>query len=199
MLSLGGVRQKAQVARRRPGIQKVGLFFDGGRLAFLDVVFIPGGNLGDVGAGLFDDALAAEAGVELEAGCHVEAIEFEVFGFGDAVGTLLEEHVAGGAGGDATAGVVHEDAVVFGDVEEAHGKAVAVVGHSVVGKLDGLVFGLEGDAHHVFGGRLGEVDFGERGGFVIRHDLSSLERAGALCRDDVRIWHEASRLEVGSW
>jgi hypothetical protein len=152
----------------------VGLFFDGGGLAFLDVVFVPGGDLGDVGAGLLDDALAAEAGVELEAGGHVEAIELEVFGFGDSFGTLLKEHVAGGAGGDATAGVIHEDAVVFGDVEKAHGEAVAVVGHGVVGELYGFVFGLEGDADHIFSGRLGEVDFGEGGGFVIRHDLSSL-------------------------
>ena len=164
-----------------------GLLFDGGGLAFLDVVFVPGGNLGDVGAGLLDDALAAEAGVELEAGGHVEAIELEVFGFGDAFGALLEEHVAGGAGGDATAGVVHEDAVVFGDVEEAHGLAVAVVGQGVVDKLDGFVFGLEGDADHIFSGRLGEVDFGESVAFVIRHDSSSLERAGVLCRGGGRI------------
>ena len=148
-----------------------GLLFDGGGLAFLDVVLVPGGNLGDVGAGLLDDALAAEAGVELEAGGHVEAIELEVFGFGDAFGALLEEHVAGGAGGDATAGVVHEDAVVFGDVEEAHGEAVAVVGHGVVYEFDGLVFGLEGHANDVCGGGLGEVDFGEGGAFVIRHNI----------------------------
>jgi hypothetical protein len=164
-----------------------GLLFGGGGLAFLDVVFVPGGDLGDVGAGLLDDALAAEAGVELEAGGHVEAIELEVFGFGDAFGTLLEEHVAGGAGGDATAGVVHKDAVVFGDVEEAHGLAVAVVGHGVVDEFYGLVFGFEGDADHVFSGRLGEVDFGERSAFVIRHDFSSLERARVLCRGRRRI------------
>jgi len=165
----------------RAGRLQVGLFFDGGGLAFLDVVLVPGGNLGDIGAGLLDDALAAEAGVELEAWGHVEAIEFEVFGFGDALGTLLEEHVAGGAGGDSSAGVVHKDAVVFGDVEEAHREAVAVVGHGVIDELDGFVFGFEGDADHIFSGRLGEVDFGERGAFVIRHDFSSLERARALC------------------
>jgi len=69
--------------------------------------------------------------------------------------------VAGGAGGDATAGVIEEDAVVFGDVEEGHGLAVTFVGEGVEGELDGLVFGLEGDADHVGGGRLGEVDFWE--------------------------------------
>jgi len=160
--------------RRARGRRFWELFFYGGGLAFLDVVFVPGGNLGDVGAGLLDDALAAEAGVELEAGGHVEAVELEIFSFGDAFGALLEEHVAGGAGGDATAGVVHKDAVVFGDVEEAHGLAVAVVGHGVVDEFYGLVFGFEGDADDVVGGRLGEVDFGERSAFVIRHDSSSL-------------------------
>jgi hypothetical protein len=182
-----------------------GLFFYGGWLAFLDVVFVPGGDLGYVGAGLFDDALAAEAGVELEAGGHVEAIELEVFGFGDAFGTLLEEHVAGGAGGDTTAGVVHKDAIVFGDVEEAHGLAVAVVGHGAVGEFDGLIFRFEGDADHIFSGRLGEVDFGERSAFVIRHDFSSLERARLLCsgRRKNRAWlggcstGRASRLLLG--
>ena len=142
------------------------LFLDGGGLAFLDVVLVPGGDLGDVGSGLLDDALAAEAGVELEARGEFEAVEFEVFGFGDSFGALLQEDVAGGAGGDSTAGVVEEDAVVFGDVEEGHGLAVTFVGEGVEGKLDGLVFGLKGDADHVLGGRLGEVDFGESS-FVI--------------------------------
>ena len=110
----------------------------------------------------------------MEAGGHVEAIELEVFGFGDAFGALLEEHVAGGAGGDAAAGVVHKDAVVFGNVEEAHGLAVTVVGHGVVDEFDGLVLGLEGYANDVVGGRLAEIDFGEGRSFVIRHDFSSL-------------------------
>jgi hypothetical protein len=156
------------------------LLFDGGGLAFLDVVLVPGGDLGDVGAGLLDDALAAEAGVELEAGSHVEAVELEVFGFGDSLGTLLQEDVAGGAGGDASAGVVEEDAVVFGDVEEAHGLAVAVVGQGIEDELDGLVFGFEGYADDIFGGGLGEVDFGEGGAFVIGHDFSILGQKLAL-------------------
>lgn len=147
----------------------------------MNVVFVPGGNLGDVGSGLFDDALAAEAGVELEAGGHVEAVELEIFGFGDAFGAFLEEHMAGGAGGYASAGVIHKDVVVLGDVEEAHGLAVTVVGHGAVGELDGFVFRLEGDADHVGGGRLGEVDFWE-GVLVIRHNLSSLVLVGGLCR-----------------
>ena len=142
------------------------LFLDGGGLAFLDVVLVPGGDLGEVGAGFLDDALAAEAGVELEAGGEFEAVELEVFGFGDAFGTLLQEDVAGGAGGDATAGVVEEDAVVFCDVEKGHGLAVALVGEGIEGELDGLVFGLKGDADHVLGGGLGKVDFWERS-FVI--------------------------------
>jgi len=137
------------------------LFLNGGGLAFLDVVFVPGGDLGDVGSGLLDDALAAETGVELEAWGELEAIELEVLGFGDAFGTLLQKDMAGGAGGDATAGVVEEDAVVFGYVEEAHGLTVALVGESVEGELDCLVFGFKGYADHIFGGGLGKVDFGE--------------------------------------
>jgi hypothetical protein len=169
----------------------VGLFLGGGGLAFLDVVLIPGGDLGDVGARLLDDALAAEAGVELEAGGHVEAIELEVFGLGDSLGALLQKDVAGGAGGDASAGVIEEDAVVFGNVEEAHGLAVAVVGQSIEGKLNGLIFGFEGHADYVFSGRLGKIDFREGGAFVIRHNSSSLVRAGALCSTRGRIgWSE---------
>ena len=142
----------------------VGLFLHGGGFAFLDVVLVPGGDFGYVGSGFFDDALAAEAAVELQAGCEVEAVEFEVFGFGDAFGALLEEDVAGGAGGDAAAGVVEEDVVVLGDVEEGHGQAVAFVGKGVEGELYGFVLGLEGDADHVWRGRLGEIDFRERVG-----------------------------------
>jgi len=76
--------------------------------------------------------------------------------------------VAGGAGGDAAAGVVEEDVVVFGDVEEGHREAVALVGEGVEGELYGFVLGLEGDADHVWRGRLGEIDFRERD-FVFRH------------------------------
>jgi len=157
---------RAKDARRGWGTQ--GLFLDGGGFAFLDVVLVPGGDFGYVGAGFFDDALAAEAAVELQAGGEVEAVELEVFGFGDAFGTLLEEDVAGGAGGDAAAGVVEEDVVVFGDVEEGHREAVAFVGEGVEGELYGFVLGLEGDADDVWRGRLGEIDFRERD-FVFRH------------------------------
>jgi len=59
-------------ARRGWGTQ--GLFFDGGGFAFLDVVLVPGGDFGYVGSGFFDDALAAEAAVELQAGGEVEAV-----------------------------------------------------------------------------------------------------------------------------
>ena len=59
-------------ARRGWGTQ--GLFFDGGGFAFLDVVLVPGGDFGYVGSGFFDDALAAEAAVELQAGGQVEAV-----------------------------------------------------------------------------------------------------------------------------
>ena len=85
--------------------------------------------------------------------------------------------MAGGAGGDAAAGVVEEDAVVFGHVEEAHGLAVAFVGERADGELDGFVFGLEGDADDVFGGGLGKIDFRKRVGFVFRHVWFDSSRA----------------------
>jgi hypothetical protein len=150
------------------------LFFDNsGRFAFLHVVLVPRRDFSDVGAGLFDDALAAEAAVELQARGKFEAVELKFFGFGDPSFTLLEVDVAGGAGGYAAAGVVEEDTVVFGDVEERHREAMAVVRHGAVGELYGFVFGLKGDADHVFGRGLGEIDFGERD-FVFRHVCSSV-------------------------
>ena len=146
----------------------------GGGFAFLDVVLVPAGDLDDVGAGLFDDGLAAEAAVELQPRGEFHAVELFFFGLGDAGFALLDEEMAGGAGADAAAGVVEEDVEVFGDVEEAHGLAVAVVGQRVEGEFDGLVLWLEGDADHVGRGWLGEIDFGERLGFVIGHFSSSL-------------------------
>ena len=55
-----------------------------GGFAFLDVVAVPLGDFDDVGAGLFDDGLAAQAGVELDVGGGLHAVEFEVFGFAEA-------------------------------------------------------------------------------------------------------------------
>jgi hypothetical protein len=152
----------------------VGLFFDGGGLAFLDVVLVPGGDLGDVGAGFFDDALAAEAAVELQAGGEVEAVELEVFGFGDALLALLQKDVARGACGYSAAGMVQKDAVVFGDIEKAHRLSVAVVGQRAEFKFDSLVLRLKGHAHHIRRGRLGEVNFRVRFGIVFGHISTSL-------------------------
>ena len=44
------------------------LLYYGGGLAFLYVVLVPGGDFGDVGSWLFDDALTTQAAVELQAG-----------------------------------------------------------------------------------------------------------------------------------
>ena len=160
--------------------ERVELLLDGRGLAFLDVVLVPGWNFGDVGAGLFDDALTAEAAVELQAGSHVEAVEFQIFGFRDAFGTLLQEDVAGGAGRDAAAGVVEEDAVVFCNVEETHGLAVAVVRERAEGELDGFVFGLERDADDVLSRWFGEIDFWERCCFVFGHVIFHSTVLGSL-------------------
>ena len=78
--------------------------------------------------------------------------------------------MAGRARANTAAGVVEEDVVVFGDVEDAHRLSVAVVRQGVEEEFDGLALGLEGDAHHVFSRWLGEVDVGERIG-MIGHSL----------------------------
>ena len=88
-------------------------------LAFLHVVAVPLGDFDDVGAGLFDDCLAAEARVQLDVRGGLHAVELQVFGLADAACALLHMHVAGGAGADAAAGVVEEDAVVLRHIEEA--------------------------------------------------------------------------------
>jgi hypothetical protein len=129
-----------------------------GGLAFLHVVAVPLGDFDHVGAGLFDDGLAAEAAVELDVRRGLHAVELEVFGLAEARCTLFHVDVAGCTGADASAGVVEEDVVVLGDVEEAHGQAVALVGEAVEGELDGAALGEKGDADHAFGGWLGEVN-----------------------------------------
>ncbi len=169
--------------------------------AFLDVVTVPLGNLDGVGTGLFNDGLAAEAAVELDIGGSLHAVELEVFGLGDAPCTLFDVDVAGGAGADATAGVVEEDAVVFGDIKEAHGRAVALVGEGVESELDRLTLGLEGDADHSFGGGYGEVIHGKRRGGVIGHCFLILPGAGPVYADTVASQHvrdAVSRLLCGS-
>jgi hypothetical protein len=129
-------------------------------LALLNIVAIPLGDFNDIGSGFFDDGLAAKARVQFDSGGGFEAVEFEVFGLAEAAGSLLYVQVAGGAGADSAARVVEKDVVVFGDVEEGHGLAVAFIGERVEGELDGAAFGLEGDAHHVLGRRGGKIDFG---------------------------------------
>ena len=47
-----------------------------GGFAFLDVVAVPFWDFDDVGAGFFDDGLAAETGVELDVGGGLHAVEF---------------------------------------------------------------------------------------------------------------------------
>jgi hypothetical protein len=122
------------------------IFSEGERLAFRGVVAVPLGDFYDVVAGPGDDGLAAESAVELLVGGHVEAVDFVVFGFRDT-GLILDPEMAGGAGADASAGVVEEDVVIFGYIEEGHGFAVVLVGHGAEFKLDDTALGLEGDAN----------------------------------------------------
>jgi hypothetical protein len=74
--------------------------------------------------------------------------------------TFFDVDVAGGAGADAATGVVEEDVIVFCDVEEALGQAVAFVGERVEGEFYGAVFGQERDADDALGGGLRGIDRG---------------------------------------
>lgn len=134
--------------------------------ALLDVVVIPLRNLNDLGARLFDDGVATEATVELDVGGGLHAIKFEVFRLTDPGRTFSYPEMACGAGADATTSVVKEDAVVLGDIREAHWQAVSLVGKRVEGKLNGLAFGQEGDANHALGCRFGEIYWVDRFGAV---------------------------------
>src|SRR6202051_5050140 len=69
----------------------------GGGLAFLHVVAIPLGDLDDVGAGLLDDGLAAEAAVQLHVGGGLHAVELLVLGLADALGAFLDPEGGGRA------------------------------------------------------------------------------------------------------
>ena len=106
----------------------------------------------------------------MQAGSQVQAVELEIFSLGDALFAFLQEDVAGRAGRDSAAGVVEEDAIVFGDVQDTHGLAVAIVrARESKGELDGLVLGLKGHADHVLCRWLGEVYFRKRFLFLLGH------------------------------
>src|SRR3569833_739564 len=90
---------------RGTGGTRVLLFIlrEGQGFAFGGVVAVPLGDFDYVVAGLGDDGLAAEAGVELLVGGHVEAGELIVFGFADPLFAVLHPDMAGGACAGAAA------------------------------------------------------------------------------------------------
>lgn len=75
----------------------------GRSVAFADVITIPVGNKDSNVA--FDDGLATEAGVELEIGGLLDAVEFVVVHFREVFGARFDDHVAGGACAASAAGM----------------------------------------------------------------------------------------------
>ncbi len=94
-------------------------------MAFADVVAVPVGDVnGDIA---FHHSLAAEAGVQLEVGGLFHAVDFVIFHFGQVVGTLFGDDVAGGAGAASTTGMFQVKAEIHGDIEQRTGQAVAFI------------------------------------------------------------------------
>src|SRR6202051_374222 len=121
-------------------------------VGFFGVVFVPLGNFYDDVGGAVGDGLAAEAGFGGDAGGLVELVEFGVGGFVAGFQALLDHDVAGGAGADATAGVVQSHFEAFGNVEDAAGDAVVSVGDFFRVDLDSFAAGQERDFIFLCGG-----------------------------------------------
>jgi hypothetical protein len=64
----------------------------------------------------------------------------------------LDQHMAGGAGADAAAGVIEKDVVILRHVEKRHRLAVMLVGQRAELELHRLSLGQKGDAHQLIGG-----------------------------------------------
>jgi hypothetical protein len=79
--------------------------------------------------------------------------------------------MAGGASTDATACVIQEDAIVFCDIQKAHGLAVAVVRQGAKREFHCLLLWQKGHADNALGGRLGKVYFGQFD-VMIRHGFT---------------------------
>src|ERR1035441_7301538 len=65
--------------------------------------------------------------------------------------------MAGGAGANAAAGMVEEDAKVLCHVEKRHGLAMVFVGQGAVFELNGLALRKEGDAHQFIRRNIGLI------------------------------------------
>ena len=88
-----------------------------GTAAFTHVVTVPGRDFDDDVA--LHDGLAAEPGMQREAGRHVQAVGFVIVHLRQVpVCPVLHDHVTGRTGAASTAGVFEMNAVIQSDVEE---------------------------------------------------------------------------------
>ena len=75
----------------------------------------------------FHDGLAAEAGIQLEIGRLFHTVHFVIFHFGQVVGTLFGDDVAGGAGAASATGMFQVKAEIHGNIEQRTGQTVAFI------------------------------------------------------------------------
>jgi hypothetical protein len=98
-------------------------------LGFFRVVFVPLGNFDHYVFCAVRDALAAQARFRGYAGGFVELVQFGVGGFVTRFQTFVNDHVAGGTGADAAAGVIQPLVIALRNIEDAAGKTVVSVGN----------------------------------------------------------------------
>jgi len=84
---------------------------------FLDRVAIPGGDFDCDRALLFDDRLATQSAVLLQARCFLDSVEFFIFRFTANIFALFEIHMAGGTSANTAASVFDIDPGIERDFE----------------------------------------------------------------------------------
>ena len=98
-----------------------------GAAALADVIPVPGGNLHDYIARY--DGLAAKPGMQSLAWRHVQPVLFFLIHLGEVVISFFDDHVAGGAGTYATAGVLQINSTIFRHIQQRFRLAMTLIGH----------------------------------------------------------------------
>ncbi len=112
--------------------------------AFTDVVAVPGRDL-DFDVAL-NHTLAAQARFQREPGGHVQAVGFLIGHLRKVLHALVNDHVAGGAGAVAAAGVFQVDSEVQADVQDRFGEPVFLIWQLARFELHGLP--VDGELRH---------------------------------------------------
>src|SRR4051812_14745107 len=118
-------------------------------LPFRDVIPIPRRDLDHNLTRLGNDGLASQTRIQLQVGGSVHAVELVVVSFSEVLRSLFHPNVTRGTGAHAAAGVVEEEVVVHGDVEDRLRFAVVLIRQLAVLVLDSASLGQEGDLNQV--------------------------------------------------